>query len=373
MRRRAAAAAALPNAAERDFVASQWQLMWRKFRRHRMAIIGGSVLGLFYLLALFADFVTPYAADWRYPVAINHPPSRVRWFDDGRLTRPFVRGITADRDPETLAAIYTEDQRRYPIRFFVPGEPYRLFGVLPARVRLFGVDEPGALFLFGTDSLGQDMYSRSILAARISLSIGLVGVAITFVIGVLLGGISGYFGGRVDMLIQRVIEFLLSIPTIPLWLALSAALPHHWSNLRIYFAIVVIVALIRWGGLARVVRGKLLELRERDFTLAARLAGMRELTIISRHLLPNFASYLIVDLTLAIPGMILGETALSFLGLGLRAPSVSWGVLLQKAQNISSVAHFPWQLIPALFVVITVMAFNFLGDGLRDAADPYRQ
>ena len=357
---------------ERDFIASQWRLMWRKFRRHRMAIIGGSVLGLFYVLAIGGEFLTPYASDWRYPIAINHPPSRIHLFDGGRLTRPFVRGIVADRHPETLAAIYTEDEHRYDIRLFVSGEEYLLFGFIPTTIRLFGVDDPGALLLFGTDSIGQDVYSRSVIAARISLSIGLVGVAITFLIGVLLGGISGYFGGRVDTLIQRVIEFLLSIPTIPLWLALSAALPLHWSNLRIYFAIVIIVALIRWGGLARVVRGKLLELRERDFTLAARVGGMRELTIIRRHLLPNFASYLIVDLTLAVPGMILGETALSFLGLGLRDPSVSWGVLLQKAMNISSVASYPWQLIPALFVVITVMAFNFLGDGLRDAADPYK-
>ena len=359
---------------ERYYIASQWQLIWQKFRRHRMAIVGGTVLGILYFGAIFADFLTPYPSDWRLPEAIHHPPSKIHIFENGKLTRPYVYGIIFDRDPMTLQAIYTEDKSvKYPVRFFLRATPYRLFGVIPSRVHLFGVDEPGAIFLIGTDSLGQDLFSRTIIASRISLSIGLVGVTFTFIIGVLLGGVSGYFGGRIDLIIQRVIEFLISIPTIPLWMALGAALPLGWPVLRIYFAIVVILSLVGWGGLARVVRGKLLELRELDYTMAARVSGMRELKIIVRHLLPNFSSYLIVNITLAIPEMILAETALSFLGLGLRAPAVSWGVLLQKAQNIRSVAIYPWLLIPAIMVVIAVMAFNFLGDGLRDAADPYKQ
>ena len=365
---------AVSSAEERLYLASQWQLIWLKFRRHRLAIVGGSILALLYLLALLADFVAPYSSERRFQEAVYHPPSRIRVVDQrGRLTWPFVYGISTSRDSYTLEMIYTEDQSvHYPVRFFVRAEEYRFLGIVRSDIHLFGVDEPAGLFLFGTESLGRDLFSRTILAARISLSIGLVGVAMTFIIGVLLGGVSGYFGGRIDMAVQRVIEFLISIPTIPLWMALGAAMPRDWSVVQVYFAIVAILSLVGWGGLARVVRGKLLELRELDFTMAARVAGMPQLTIILRHLLPNFASYLIVSLTLAIPEMILAETGLSFLGLGLRSPAVSWGVLLQKAQNLRSVAIYPWLLIPALFVVVTVMAFNFLGDGLRDAADPYK-
>jgi len=285
-----------------------------------------------------------------------------------------VYGVTTEVDPEAFRRFYTEDRSvRYPLRFFTEGAEYRLLGLFATRVRLFGVEQPGAVFLFGSDKLSRDLYSRTICAARISLSIGLLGVASSFLIGIALGGLSGYYGGRVDMFIQRVIEFLIAIPTIPLWMALAAALPREWSVIQIYFAIVLILSLVKWGGLARVVRGKLLELREHDFTMAARIAGMRESGIIVRHLLPSFASYLIVHLTLAIPDMIIAETALSFLGLGMRSPALSWGVLLQRAQNFRSIAVYPWLLIPALFVVITVMAFNFLGDGLRDAADPYKR
>jgi peptide/nickel transport system permease protein len=275
---------------------------------------------------------------------------------------------------ETLQLKYEEDKAvRYPIRLFVHGESHKLLGLIETDIHLFGVEEPGGIFLFGTDSIGRDLFSRTLHGARLSLSIGLVGVALSFVIGITLGGISGYFGGAVDTFIQRVIEFLISMPTIPLWLALSAALPRDWPVARIYFGIVVILSLVGWGGLARVVRGKFLELRELDYVLAARVSGVSEWSIIRVHLMPNFASYLIVHVTLAIPEMILGETALSFLGLGLRTPAVSWGVLLEKAQNIHSVAIYWWTVIPALFVITTVMAFNFLGDGLRDAADPYKQ
>ena len=360
---------------EQYFLASQWDLIWRSFRRHHLAVTGGLLLGVLYFMAMFCEFFTPYHVEDVFSDTNHHPLSRVRMIHDGKLTGPFVYGVTMTQDPETFQPLYGEDESvRYPIRFFArSGAAYRVLGLFPSRVRLFSVAEPGRVFLFGTDKLGRDIYTRTICAARISLSMGLVGVSISFLIGSVLGGLSGYYGGRVDMLIQRVIEFLISLPTIPLWMALAAALPRDWNVLQIYFSIVVILSLVGWGGLARAVRGKLLELREHDFTTAARIAGANQMTIIRRHLLPSFASYLIVHLTLAIPDMILAETALSFLGLGLRPPAVSWGVLLQRAMNFRSVAIFPWLLIPALFVIITVMAFNFIGDGLRDAADPYKR
>ena len=363
------------SAEERYYLASQWQMMWQKFRRHKLAIVGGVVLLILYLLAIFADFLAPYPKEIRFEKFAHRPPTPVHLFDeDGKFRGPFVYGTTKERNMETLEAIYTVDTSAvYPLCFFVQGEPYSVLGLFETGIRLFGVEEPGAIFLFGTDNLGRDLFSRIAHGARLSLSIGLIGVSLSFLIGVTLGGISGYFGGVVDTIIQRIIEFFISIPTTPLWIALAAALPKDWSVVRIYFGIVVILSLVGWGGLARVVRGKFLELRELDYVLAARVSGVSEWSIIRVHLVPNFASYLIVDLTLAIPGMILGETALSFLGLGLRSPAVSWGVLLEKAQNIASIAIYWWTLVPALFVIITVMAFNFLGDGLRDAADPYRQ
>jgi peptide/nickel transport system permease protein len=361
------------SAEERYYLASQWQMMWRKFRRHKLAIIGSAVLLALYLSAIFADFLAPYPKEIRFEKYAYRPPTPVHFFDQGRFRGPFVYGTTKERDMTTLEAIYTVDTSTvYPLRFFVQGEPYSVLGLFETGLRLFAVEEPGAVFLFGTDNLGRDLFSRIVHGARLSLSIGLVGVGLSFLIGVTSGGISGYFGGVVDTIIQRAIEFLISIPTTPLWLALSAALPKDWSVVRVYFGIGIILSLMGWGGLARVVRGKFLELRELDYVLAARVAGVSEWSIIWVHLVPNFASYLIVELTLAIPGMILGETALSFLGLGLRAPAVSWGVLLEKAQNIASIAVYWWTLVPALFVMITVMAFNFVGDGLRDAADPYK-
>jgi peptide/nickel transport system permease protein len=361
------------SAEERYYLASQWQMMWRKFRRHKLAIVGSAVLLALYLSAIFADFLAPYPKVVRFEKYAYRPPTPVHFFDQGRFRGPFVYGTTKERDMRTLEAIYTVDTSAvYRLRFFVQGEPYSVLGLFETGLRLFAVEEPGAIFLFGTDNLGRDLFSRIVHGSRLSLSIGLVGVSLSFLIGVTLGGISGYFGGVVDTVIQRGIEFLISVPTTPLWLALSAALPKDWSVVKVYFAIGIILSLMGWGGLARVVRGKFLELRELDYVLAARVAGVREWSIIWVHLVPNFASYLIVELTLAIPGMILGETALSFLGLGLRAPAVSWGVLLEKAQNIASVATYWWTLVPALFVMITVMAFNFVGDGLRDAADPYK-
>jgi peptide/nickel transport system permease protein len=295
-----------------------------------------------------------------------------------RPFRPFVYGSKKVLDEETYTWTYVEDRdRKYPVGFFVHGDEYKLWGLFRSDLHLFGVnlrgtDGLGTLHLLGTDKLGRDLLSRIIYASRISLSIGLIGVFLSFVLGVLLGGIAGYFGGRADMIVSRIIEFLQSLPTIPLWMALAAALPSDWSAIAVYVGITVILSIVGWTGLARIVRGKFLELREEDFVMAAKASGAGTFTIIRRHLVPSFLSYLIVNLTLSIPGMILGETGLSYLGLGLRAPIVSWGVLLQQAQNFSVVALYPWLMIPALFVILAVLAFNFLGDGLRDAADPYK-
>ena len=356
---------------EQYFLASQWQLMWRKLRRHRLALAGATMLALLYLVAIFAEFFAPHDLFQRHNDFINAPPVLVRVLDEGSVQMPFVYPLVQTRNEVTLRREYAADTtRRLPLVLFVRGDPYKLWGIFRTDVHFFGT-QGGEAFLLGTDRLGRDMLSRVIHGARISLSIGLVGVFISFVLGCILGGISGYYGGTPDLIVQRAIEFIISIPTIPLWMALSAALPADWPALRVYFAITVILALQGWAGLARVVRGKLLELREEDFVMAARIAGQGAGDIIRRHLLPSFMSYLIVNITLAIPGMILGETALSFLGLGLRPPVVSWGVLLKDAQNFRTVAIHPWLLIPGIFVIVTVLMFNFLGDGLRDAADPY--
>lgn len=361
------------SAEEKFYLASQWQLMWRKLRRHKLALLGGTVLAIFYLLAIFCEFFSPYSSLSRSTEFIYCQPQRIRFFDeDGFNLRPFVYGWECTRNMETLRREYRVDKsKKYPIYFLVQGDKYKLWGIFRSDIHFFGKKE-GKMFLLGTDKLGRDLFSRNIYAARISLSIGLVGVAISFIVGSILGGISGYYGGISDMVIQRVIEFLICIPAIPLWMALSAALPAQWPALKVYFAITVILAIQGWCSLARVVRGKLLDLREEDFAMAAQIVGSTDGRIIIKHLLPSFLSYLIVHLTLAIPWMILGETSLSFLGVGLRAPVVSWGVLLKDAQNFRTVAFHPWLLIPGLFVIVIVLAFNFLGDGLRDAADPYK-
>ena len=350
---------------------TQWQLIWRKFKKHKVATVGGYVLIILYVLTIFAQFISPCPIEERAEKSFQ-PPQRLHFRDDeGFHLRPFVYGMKMTRDPDTLESIWVEDEtQKFPIRFFVHGWEYRLWGVFPTDLHLF-VAEGGYAHLFGTEQLGRDLFSRIFHGAQISLSIGLVGIAISFVIGCILGGISGYFGGAADMTIQRVIEFLMSIPTIPLWMALSAAVPVDWPPLRVYFGITIILATIGWTGLARVVRGKLLELRAEDYVMAAEFVGASESRIILRHMLPGMTSYLIVSLTLSVPGMILGETALSFLGLGLRPPVVSWGVLLQAAQNVQTLYLHPWILLPAMFVVVVVLAFNAFGDGLRDAADPY--
>lgn len=358
------------------YLASQWQLIWRKFRRHRLAMLSALVVIFLYSLAVFAEFYSVNDYHKRHVKYAKAPPHTVRFIDEeGNFhLNPFIYDMTQKLDMDTLKRIYTEDRsKRYPVRFFVKGEPYRLLGLIDTDIHLMGVDDPALFFPFGTDELGRGLFSRTMHAARISLSIGFLGMVTSFVLGCLIGGVSGYFGGSVDIIVQRVIEFLVSIPHIPLIMALSAAFPPQWSSTKVYFGITVVLAVVSWPPLARAVRGKLLELREADFVMAARISNMGDMEIIVKHLLPSFASFLIVALSLAVPGMILAETALSFLQIGIRPPAVSWGVLLQDAQNIRSLSQSPWLLIPGLFVIATVLSFNFLGDGLRDAADPYKQ
>jgi len=361
---------------EKIYVASYWQLMWWKFRRHKMAMISAGVVILLYLVAIFCETVAPYDPEDYFLKYKMAPPTKVHIRDaEGRFHLPFVYKIDRTQDPETYRDIYNEDtSTRYPIQFFVRGSEYELWGLWKADLHLFGLPVPQeeqGVFLLGADRLGRDLFTRMCYGARISLSIGLVGVLLSVTLGIILGGVSGYYGGRIDIVIQRVIEFIRTVPNIPLWMALSAAVPKDWPVVRVYFGITVLLSLISWTGMARVVRGRFLAMREEDFVLAARLAGSNEMRIILRHMLPSFLSHIIASLTLSIPGMILSETGLSYLGLGLRAPAISWGVLLRDAQNVRSLVLIPWVLLPALAVILTVMAFNFVGDGLRDAADPY--
>jgi peptide/nickel transport system permease protein len=348
--------------------------MWWRFRRHRLAMVATVVVALFYLVVLFADFLAyapPTASEAQRSLL---PPQRIQWFHEGRFS-PHVLGLTGQRDPVTLKRVYTPDpEKRIPVRFFAPGFEYRFLGLVPTSLHLIGVDDgrpEETLFLLGTDEQGRDQWSRLMYATRTPLTIGLAGVAIALVLGVLLGGISGYYGGALDTVIQRVIEILRSIPTIPLWMGLAAALPNDWSVLQVYFAITLIISLIGWTELARVVRGRFLSLREEEFVMAAELSGCSRTRIILSHMVPSFLSHIIAATTLAIPAMIISETSLSFLGLGLRPPAISWGVLLQQAQNIQALAISPWLLFSAIPVIVVIIAFNFLGDGLRDAADPY--
>ena len=361
---------------ERIYVAPYWKLMWWRFRKHKMALISVGILGLFYLVGIFCEFVAPYDPGEYFVKYKFAPPSPIHIRDaEGNFHWPFVYRIEHGRDPETMRYLYEEDTgARYPIQFFVHGTEYEMWGLWKTDLHFFGLPVPQeeqGVFLAGADRLGRDIFSRLCYGARISLSIGLVGVLLSLTLGIILGGISGYYGGRADTIIQRVIEFIRTIPSIPLWMALSAALPSNWPIVRLYFGITVILSLIGWTWMARVVRGRFLALREEDFVMAARLAGSSQIRIILRHMVPSFLSYIIASLTLAVPNMILAETGLSFIGLGLRAPAISWGVSLQEAQNVRSLALAPWVFAPAFFVVVAVLAFNFVGDGLRDAADPY--
>ena len=357
------------------FIAGQWRLMWWRFRKHRVALISAVVVIAFYTLALFADFFAisnPRLSD--VDVAYLSPQT-IHWFDGG--FNPHVKKVIGARDPVSFKKVYTTDPEvNIPIRLFVRGYEYRLFGLISWDRHLIGTvppegEERAAPFFLGTDQLGRDMWSRIVFGSRVSLSIGLAGVLLMLSLGITLGGLSGYYGGFVDTVVQRMIEITRSIPTLPLYIAFSASVPKDWSVYRVYFIITLIIALFLWTDLGRVVRGRFLSLREEDFVSAARLSGATDVRIIFRHMLPNFMSHVITTVTLSIPIMIISETALSFLGLGLRAPAVSWGVLLQQTQNVQSIAIYPWMTIPAIPVTIAVLAFNFVGDGLRDAADPY--
>jgi peptide/nickel transport system permease protein len=361
-------------AAEKLDEASQYQLILLKFRKHRVATISLFVLALLYLVAIFAEFVAPYDPLQRFDNQIYAGPTAIHFTDEnGSLSLPFVYETQSKVDLKTFnyQSTVIDETTHYPIRLFVQTEPYKLAGIIPMNVKLFGADGGQPIFLFGADNLGRDLFSRIVYASRVSLFVGLIGVFISFVLGITLGGISGYFGGAIDIIIQRLVEFILSIPQIPLWMALSAAIPQEWTGIQTFFAITVILSLVGWTGLARVVRGKIISLREEDYVTAARISSASDMSIIFRHLLPGFTSYLIVHITLAIPGMILGETTLSFLGLGINPPDISWGALLQQAQDVTVVSNYPWLLTPVLFVMLAVILFNFIGDGLRDAADPY--
>lgn len=354
---------------------SQGQLVWRRFRRHKLGMLGGGVLILMYLLVIFAPFFSPHNPLQQRRDAIHHPPTSIHFVDsEGNFSlRPFVYNYTRERDPITLEVTWTENQEeKFPLYLFARGASYSLFG-LDMNIRLLNVDQDsgGRFFPFGTDRFGRDLLSRILLGGQVSLSVGIFGIVLSFIIGVVIGGISGFYGGWIDNTIQRLIELLRSFPRIPLWLALSMILPPQWSSVRVYFGVVTILSLIGWTGLARVVRGQFLNLREKEFVEAARAIGVGDGKIILRHILPNITSYLVVAATLAFPGMIIGESSISFLGLGIKEPMTSWGLLLKDAQSMDVLLMQPWLMIPGLFIIVTVLAFNFTGDALRDAFDPF--
>ncbi|CAN7400289.1 ABC transporter permease [Pararhizobium sp. LjRoot255] len=357
----------------RVYQASQMRLMWWKFKKHRLALYSLYFLGFLYAIITIVEFLAPYNLHTRNVDFIHSPPQRVHLFHDGNFVGPFVYGRSMALDMDTLRRIYTDDVNRVePIRFFCSGDTYRFWGLFEADKHLICPAEGGEMFLLGSDRLGRDVLSRILYGARISLTIGLLGITMSFVLGIVIGGLAGYHGGIFDLIVQRIIEVLQSIPSIPLWMALAAIMPVTWSPILIYLGITAILGLLDWTGLARAVRSKLLALREEDYVLAAQLMGAGSSRIIGRHLVPGFMSHLIATATLSIPGMILGETALSFLGLGLRPPITSWGILLTEARSVSVIAFYPWLLFPTIPVILVILAFNFLGDGLRDAADPYK-
>jgi peptide/nickel transport system permease protein len=355
---------------EQRYSLSQWQLMWRKFVRNKAALAGGIVILLLYLMAIFGDFIAPYTLTTRFPDRIYLAPQQIHFFDEGRFA-PFVYGASTKLDIETFERItITDTDVKHPIKLFVQGETYKLWGLIELQIHLFGA-ESGVVNIMGTEQQGRDLFSRIVKGSQVSLTIGLVGVLLSLILGTILGVSSGFFGGRIDDIIQRLIELVRSFPAIPLWMALSAAIPPTWPPLRVYFGVTIILSLIGWTWLARQLRGQVLSLRSQDFVLAAGLMGATNSRIILRHLVPASLGHIIVVASLSMPGMILAETALSFLGLGLQPPITSWGVLLKEVQNLQSIALYPWVFLPVFFIVATVLAFNFMGDGLRDAADPY--
>ncbi len=369
-------AATITEAEERVSVAPQWQLMWWRFRKHKAALVSTALVLLFYMVVAFADFFAyadPHASEAQRSLIA---PQTLHLVDEGRLS-PYVEGLAGTRDALTFKRVYVPDPSiKVPLTFLAQGFPYKLFGVIPTDRHLLGVGgqdntTENSLFLLGTDDQGRDQWSRLMYATQVSLLIGLVSVVVSLLLGVVLGGLSGYLGGATDTVIQRIIEILRSIPTIPLWMGLAASVPKDWDIVRVFFVMTLIFSLFSWTELARVVRGRFLSLRHEDFVTAAELVGCSRMRIIFRHLVPSFLSHIIAATTLALPAIIIFETSLSFLGLGMRPPGLSWGVMLQAASNVQSAAVSPWLLLPAIPVTIAILAFNFLGDGLRDAADPY--
>lgn len=358
------------------YSASQWQLMWWRLKKHKLAMIASITLAILYFIVIFADFLAVAEPKLSEAKRGEMPPQGVHLTFDGINPKLYVYGTKGVRDPATFKKVFVaDDTTRVPVRLFAKGYKYKILGVIPSDRHLLGVNAPlkpeETIYLLGTDVQGRDVWSRLMLATRISMTIGLLSVSLSLFLGVLLGGLSGYYGGLLDLVIQRIIEILRSIPTIPLWMAIAASVPQDWSIIRVYFAITIIIAMFEWTRLAREVRGRFLSLRDEDFVTAAALLGASKIRIIFRHMVPSFMSHIIASSTLMIPFIIISETSLSFLGLGLRPPAISWGVMLQAAQNVQTIAPTPWQLIPAAFVIVAVLAFNFLGDGLRDAADPY--